>query len=193
MENNKIYNVKNRSSSMVVYSIPEMGVRREFSPGETKKISYHELEQLSYRSGGRTLMEDYLFISNDEAIADLGLKTEQEYYMNEQQVLDLIQNGSYDEWLDALDFAPAGVIDLIKKFSVELPLNDIRKGEALKNKTGYDVQAAINNLRAEQAEMQAQKSEAIPERRVKKEEPTTTTSSNRRTTGSKYKVISQEN
>lgn len=84
MENNKIYNVKNRSSSMVIYSIPEAGVRREFAPGESKKISHTELEQLSYRPGGRKLMEDYLFISNDEAIADLGLKTEQEYYMNEE-------------------------------------------------------------------------------------------------------------
>ena len=190
---NMVYNVKNRSSSMVVYSIPEAGIRREFTPGETKRISGTELEQLSYKAGGRALMEDYLFISSDKVIEDLGLHTEQEYYMNEQQVVELIKNGSYDEWLDALDFAPVGVIDLIKKFSVELPLNDIRKGEALKKKTGYDVQAAINNLRAEQAEMQAEKTESAPERRVKKEEPATTTTSNRRTTGNKYKVISQEN
>ena len=36
---NMVYNVKNRSSSMVVYSIPEAGIRREFTPGETKRIS----------------------------------------------------------------------------------------------------------------------------------------------------------
>ena len=41
---NKMYKVKNRSASMAVYSIPELGIRREFAPGEEKKISYNELE-----------------------------------------------------------------------------------------------------------------------------------------------------
>lgn len=191
MENTITYNVKNRSSSMVVYSIPEIGVRREFAPGETKKIKHTELEQLSYQSGGRALIEDYLLISNDEAIKDLGIKTEQEYYMNENQVIELIQTGSYDEWLDALDFAPEGVIDLIKKFSTDLPLNDVRKREALKAKTHYDVSAAVANLEAEKAEMAADNKEAAPERRVVKAEETTTPG--RRTSGSKYKVINTEN
>ena len=33
-----MYNVKNRSTSMVVYKIPETNLRREFAPGETKRI-----------------------------------------------------------------------------------------------------------------------------------------------------------
>ena len=33
-----ICNVKNRSAGMVVYRIPEMGIRREFAPGETKEF-----------------------------------------------------------------------------------------------------------------------------------------------------------
>ena len=33
MEQNTIFNVKNRSAGVVVYSMPEMGVRREFAPG----------------------------------------------------------------------------------------------------------------------------------------------------------------
>ena len=142
---NMVYNVKNRSSSMVVYSIPEAGIRREFTPGETKRISGTELEQLSYKAGGRALMEDYLFISSDKVIEDLGLHTEQEYYMNEQQVVELIKNGSYDEWLDALDFAPIGVIDLIKKLSISIPMVDIPKRKALKEKTGFDVEAALKH------------------------------------------------
>jgi len=39
-----VYNVKNRSTSMVVYTIPENNIRREFMPGETKKISKEELD-----------------------------------------------------------------------------------------------------------------------------------------------------
>lgn len=62
MDSNKIYIVKNRSDGMVVYSIPEKNIRREFSPGESKKISFEELEKLSFQSGGRALMQDYLQI-----------------------------------------------------------------------------------------------------------------------------------
>ena len=41
-----VYNVKNRSSGMVIYRIPEDNIRREFAPGEVKKISFEELEKL---------------------------------------------------------------------------------------------------------------------------------------------------
>ena len=42
-----VYNVLNRSSSMVGYTIPELNIRREFQPSETKKIKFSELEQLT--------------------------------------------------------------------------------------------------------------------------------------------------
>jgi hypothetical protein len=61
---NKIYNVKNRSSNKVIYRIPEMGVRREFMPGESKQISHDELEKLSYRPGGSNIIANYLQISD---------------------------------------------------------------------------------------------------------------------------------
>ena len=43
MANEKKYQVKNRSAGMVVYNLPELGIRREFAPGEAKKIAYSEL------------------------------------------------------------------------------------------------------------------------------------------------------
>ena len=54
---NTIYNVKNRSSSVVVYRIPEDNLRREFAPGETKRIPFSELEKLTYQQGGREMLE----------------------------------------------------------------------------------------------------------------------------------------
>ena len=54
-----IYNVKNRSASMVIYRIPEENIRREFAPGEVKKISLDELTKLSYQSGGQALMANF--------------------------------------------------------------------------------------------------------------------------------------
>ena len=55
-----IYNVKNRSSSTVVYKIPDLNLRREFAPGEVKRITFGELEKLTYQQGGREMLEQYL-------------------------------------------------------------------------------------------------------------------------------------
>ena len=100
--------------------------------------------------------------------------------MNEQQVVDLLLHGSLDEFLDCLDFAPTGVIELIKKFAFQLPLSDYEKRKALKNKTGFDVDAAIANSGLEPTTEEKQEVTAAA-----------TPPSSRRTTGDKYKVISK--
>lgn len=183
MENSKILRVKNRSASLAVYSIPEINIRREFAPGETKNITYSELEKLSYQPGGRTIMQNFLQIIDPEATRDLGINREPEYDLSEQQIVDLMTKGSLDAFLDCLDFAPVGVIDLIKKFSVSLPLNDIDKRDALKKKTGFDVTVALANMQREKEDMDAPAVES-KERRVKTE----SAPEGRRTTP-KYNVV----
>lgn len=186
---NKYCNVKNRSASVVVYSIPEDGIRRSFSPGETKKISYQELEKLTYQAGGMNILTKFLQVQSQEALQTFNMKVEPEYHMSEQDVARLLTQGSLDEFLDALDFAPPGIIDLIKKFSVTLPLVDIPKRDALKKKTGFDVDAALRNIKAEKEEDKPatiDDSDATPKRRVQKE-----TAPERRTVP-KYNVISKE-
>ncbi len=59
------YNVKNRSAGTVIYHIPEDKIDRRFAPGETKRISYEELMHLSYTSGGRELMANFLQIQSE--------------------------------------------------------------------------------------------------------------------------------
>lgn len=183
MESSKILRVKNRSASLAVYSIPEINIRREFAPGETKNITYGELEKLSYQPGGRTIMQNFLQIIDPEATGDLGINREPEYDLSEQQIVDLMTKGSLDAFLDCLDFAPVGVIDLIKKFSVSLPLNDIDKRDALKKKTGFDVTVALANMQKEKEDMDTPTVES-KERRVKTE----STPEGRRTTP-KYNVV----
>lgn len=138
-----IYRVKNRSASRVGYSIPEDGVRRTFAPGEVKNITYNELLKLSYQPGGREMMVQFLQILSEAGLDKLNIHAQPEYYMSEQQVVDLLRTGTMDAFLDALDFAPVGVIDLIKKFAVQLPLNDMNKRKALYEKTGFDVTKAL--------------------------------------------------
>jgi hypothetical protein len=189
MDMNKLMNVKNRSASLVVYKATldnGMTLRREIRPGETIKVPYEELVKLSYQPGGRTMMESFLLIEAEEAREDLSLHTELEYDMNEAQIIELLRSGSMDAFLDCLDFAPTGVMDLVKKYAVELPLNDSAKREALKNKTGFDVSRALEN-NAPEVEDLGQVEAPAATRRV---QPATSTPG-RRTEG-KYKVVSQQ-
>lgn len=169
-----IYNVKNRSSSTVAYRIPESNLRREFAPGETKKIPFGELEKLTYQAGGRELLENFLQIIDEAATSNLNVHREPEYDMSEAQIKELLLTGSLDAFLDALDFAPIGVKDLIKTLSVQLPLTDLNKRKALKDKTGFDVDRALAHVEEEKAEEAAMNAApaAAPERRVKPAEST---------------------
>ena len=187
MSENVTYNVKNRSAGMVVYTIPEIGARREFAPGETKKITFEELEKLTFVPGGRYLLAEFLQVG-DVVNEAFNIQTQPEYYLTDEQIIELIQTGSHDEWLDALDFAPVGVMDLIKKYSISVPLTDTVKIASLKKKTGFDVVAALANERADK-EVEPAFKETTLTRRTK---PKTDAPQGRRTEGSKYKVISKE-
>lgn len=189
MENTtKMCLVKNRSASRIVYRIPELGIRREFSPTETKRISFEELEKLSYQPGGLAMMTNFLQIQDAPAVTQLGIRTEPEYHMSEQQIVELIKTGSLDAFLDCLDFAPVGVMDLVKKYAVSVPLADYEKRKALKEKTGFDVDAALKNIAAEQAEDAAKTT--TTQRRIQPVDETPV-NPGRRTSGSNYKVTSR--
>ena len=71
-----------------------------------------------------------------------------EYFYEKQQVIQLLKNGSMDEFLDCLDFAPEGVIQLLKNCAVELPLNDVAKREVLLDKLDFDVAKTIDIRKA---------------------------------------------
>ena len=183
-----MYRVKNRGASLVIYKIPEDGIRREFKPGQTLTISSEELEKLTYQPGGTIILSQFLQILDLDAIEQFHIKTEPEYHMSEAQVADLIKNGSLDAFLDALDFAPIGVIDLIKKMSIDIPMTDIQKRKALKNKTGFDVEAALRHNEEDKEESQTTilKQNNNGERRVKQPEAAL----GRRTSVPKYNVVS---
>ena len=178
--------VKNRSNAVVGYSIPDLNISaRTFQPGETKQITLEELEALTYRPGGMNLIARCLLIM-DEGVAHQILTNgiEPEYWLDEAGIKKLMVEGSLDEFLDCLDFAPVGVVELIKTMAVKLPLNDVQKRDALRKKFGYDVDGILANLRAAKEDEEVV-AEAAPVRRVKKEEGT-----KRRTETPQYKVTS---
>lgn len=179
--------VKNRGASTVVYKIADKGIRREFQPGQVMSISAEELEELTFQPGGTMLLSQFLQILDMEGIQAARIKTEPEYHMSEADVAKLITNGSLDAFLDALDFAPISVIDLIKKLSISIPMVDIPKRKALKEKTGFDVEAALKHIEEEKEDNQTTilKQNNNGERRVKTEE----VPAGRRTAAPKYNVI----
>lgn len=184
---NTIFNVKNRSSSMVVYNISELGIRREFAPGETKRLPFSELEKLTYQPGGRELLENFLQILDEVVTTNLNVKRDVEYDMSEDDIRRLLLVGSLDAFLDALDFAPVGVIDLIKSYAVRLPLSDLNKRKALKEKTGFDLDAALTHQEEERMEEQQH---AAPVQTAQRRVQPAAEPQGRRTTTS-YKVVSK--
>ena len=197
METTKMIKVKNRSMGSVGYNLPDAHIQRSFMPGETKTVPVSEIIALSYQPGGYVLMSKYLrFFDAEELTEELNIPTEPEYYYNEQDVVDLLKTGSLDALLDALDFAPEGVIELIKKYAVELPIADMTKMDAIKEKTGYDVYNVIRHNKEAQDALGAPVTTPANKRRTSgiKEEPKKEEAPEkpaRRTEAKKYKVVNK--
>lgn len=139
--------VENRTAGKIVYQIPDRHIRRELAPRQTIRVPKEEIEALSYTSGGLDLIRNHLLVKDEQVLDDLNIHREPEYYMNADNVAKLIKEGTLNEFKDALDFAPDGVKDMIKDLSVQIPLNDFSKRQALKEMTGFDVDAAIQHDR----------------------------------------------
>ena len=139
-----------------------------------------ELRKLSYISGGKLLLQDYLIVQNQDALKELlSDDVEPEYYYGEEEIKKLLLTGSNDQLLDCLEFAPEGVIGLVKDLAVSLKINDISKRNIILEKTGFNVTNAIaineETIEGEGEEVKSsrrsapvtvEKSDETPKRRV---------------------------
>lgn len=176
--------VRNRSTSTVSYTVPDLRVKRSFVAGEIKEIPREELEILVQQPGGRVILTEYLQVSKDDIKQLDVLEPEQEYFYTDEDVKRIMKLGSLDEFLDMLDFAPEGVMDMIKTYAVSLPLTDLYKVNALREKTGFDSAKALENSLDDNGELQVA---AAPKRRVVTEEKA---SESKRRVPNEYKIIS---
>lgn len=160
----RMIGVHNRDNATIFYDIPEMnGLHRVFQPNERKEISMEELIKLSYEPGGMALLRDSLVIEDKGAVARILGHVELEYDYTPADIRKLLVEGSLDELLDCLDFAPDGVIEILKSMAVDLPLNDVAKREAILEKTGFNVTSAINIKK--EVEADTEKPATAPTRR----------------------------
>ena len=135
--------VKNRSASVTGYTIPNL-CSRVFQPGETQEVSEKELQQLMYQPGGKYIFDNNLQLTKEDRAKIEGAENaEQEYYYSNEDIKRIMNKGSFDEFCDMMDFAPDGVISIVKDYAVSLPLNSLDKIDYLKQKTGFDTTAVI--------------------------------------------------
>ena len=187
MDKNAMIKVTNRSAHLVGYKVPELGVNRQFARRETKEVPFEELEKLSFLPGGRRMLTEYLAIKDPDAIKALGFKVEPEYFYSEADVKRLLKEGTLDEFLDCLDFAPDGVLDMVKTLAVDMPVESVSKRDAIQKKLGFNVTKAIEIKNTKFDSGDEDKTSTAP---VTRRVATPAQESGRRTSAPKYKVTS---
>lgn len=147
MDNKKYVTVRNRNAGSTGYTL-ENGFHREFEYNEIKKnIPLEELQQLSWAPGGMDILKNCLVIEDQNALDYLNLEVDPEYFYTEKDIRSIladISDESLDRLEDTLNFGPDGVIELIKKIAVEEEIPDVRKRDMISEKTGFNVNTAIN-------------------------------------------------
>lgn len=187
--------VTNRDNGRVVYTVQaENGakIKRVFAAGQTLDIAFGELQTLYWSTGGKIMLEEILRINDQVAIKELIGEVEPEYNYSAADVKRLLLEGSLDELKDCLDFAPSGVVDLVRELAVKLELDSESKRKAITEATGFDVtRAIVANREVREAEKEAgfeTTAKKAGERRVQPVE-TKVESTGRRTAPPKYTPI----
>lgn len=186
IEKDRKVKITNRDSGTASYVVQDMNnLSRFFNRGETKEVTFEELRQLSNSTGGRILLQECFLIHDKEVVRELLGEVDPEYNYTEENVESLLLNGSLDQLLDCLDFAPSGVLEIVKDKAVSLKINDIAKREAIKDKLGFDVTKAIsiNEMTSEDTKEEKKERRANPV--STSEEPVKT----RRVTTKKYEIV----
>ena len=136
--------ITNRDSGSAGYTIEEMNnLHRNFAAGETKEVPMEEIRALSYLPGGMEILEKCFVINNPEAVKEIYGDVEPEYSYTAEDVKTLLTEGTNEQLMDCLDFAPEGVINLVQQIAVETKLNDVSKRKIIFEKTGFNVDKAI--------------------------------------------------
>ena len=177
MKETDLIEVRNRNNGSTGYSL-DGGFHREFEPKEVKKVPFSELKQLTYTNGGQFILDNYLVVESKEALELLNMEVEPEYFYTENDVKEILFNGSMDAFADFLDFAPEGAIEIAKTIAVNEQIPDVRKRDALSKRTGLNITNAImvnevmnseeetKEPETKQRRVAVEKKEAAPKRRV---------------------------
>lgn len=155
--------VYNRSDSNITYSLPELQTRRVFALGESKELEAKELEALWQMDGGNLIIKHYLMVDDREWV-EKHWDAPIEYFWKPEDVKKCLLEDSLELFQETLEYAPEGVVDLIKMFAWQLPIGDLNKIEAIRQATGFDTLAAIDVMSASKPRAEAPKKERLRKR-----------------------------
>lgn len=194
MAEEKLVKVTNRNVGITGYTLDDGRIHRRFEINETKTIPLEELKALAANPGGEKILRDYLIIDDKSALEALDLSIEPEYYYKDEDIEKILLTGELDLLEDTLNFAPKGVIEIIKKKAVDLQLPDTRKRKLILEKTGFSVDNAIMINEVVNADDKPETLDEKIERKIKEAnkdaEKVNVTTANAPTR--KYKIVSSK-
>lgn len=144
--------VSNLGRRKISYTLPELNnLHRTFNPAEngyidTKVLTFHEIYMLNNIQGGPQIIFDNLQIKDNEVREALDLPTDPEFDYDVDKVRKLVQEGTQDEILDALDFGPFYIAQWMKTIIVSEGLNDYSKRKFFEGLFRMDLDNAQDNL-----------------------------------------------
>lgn len=189
----KVVPVRNRNKGTTCYTL-EDGMKRVFAPGQVRNIDIEELKELSMSPGGEYALKNFFIVKDRTALEALEIETEPEYFYTEAEIKKLLTTGSLDQLEDCLNFAPDGVIEIIKSMSVAMELPDTKKRELITKKTGFSIDNAIKvNKILNEDDNNAEEKNQKPVRKAKTIETADSAPSRKAEPISepKYKIISK--
>ena len=96
-----------------------------FVPGESKDLSEQELNALWQIDGGASLLRNELMVQDEEWVNKMMPYAPIEYFWLVSDVDKCILEDSLELFKETLEYAPTGVIDLIKARAWQLPMTDL--------------------------------------------------------------------
>ena len=155
--------VRNLTNYDVIYVDNNGGVQSRvvFKAQQQQPLNREMVERMRYDTGGSYLIKHYLSVQDEEIRQEIGISSEDvEYDYTEEDVLTLLENDDVPGILDALDFGPEGIKDLIVEKAVSLPIKNQDTIKAISEKTGQNIQNKINLIEQLSKETTSQESEA---------------------------------
>lgn len=147
IDKSKLIPVRNRNNGRTGYYLSNSRANRTWErTGQVMNIPFGELQELQWTDGGDFILKNLLIVEDKEALEELNMSVEPEYYYTEKDVEDILlgtTQESLDRLEDLLNFAPTGVIELAKDIAVKKQIPDIRKRDLISKKTGFNVSKAI--------------------------------------------------
>lgn len=175
-----IVEITNLLDCVCVYVVEMTGVRRSLPPHASFKVKAEELRQLNYQRGGQELLQNYLRVENEDLAQEFGIDVENtpEYNWGRVEVEAALNDPDINILLDALEFAPAGIKQLIADVAVETEIADVNRRKAISEWLKVDIDSMIKNKHAYDDEDAA---EPAPKSTRRRATAKTTTTKTRRT------------